>query len=99
MRWRQAFMSEVFQAVRQLGLQACPVCRSAGALSVGPFPAIIIRTEFPPGADGLPAWDEPGGDLTLAVRVECATCGYLMLFNSERFRSAGEKILELEAGE
>jgi hypothetical protein len=98
MRWRQAFIFEVFQALRQLGLRACPVCCSAGALSASPFPAIIIKPEFP-GAGGLHAWEGPGGDPTFAVRVECATCGYLMLFNSEKYRAAGEKILELEAGE
>lgn len=98
MRWRQAFMSEVFQALRRLGLQTCPVCNSADALSMSPFPALITEAEFP-GADTLPGWDEPGGDLIFAVRVECVACGYLMLFNSEKYRSAGEKILELQAGE
>ena len=71
----------------------------AGALTVSPFPAIIITAELPPGADSLPFWDEPGGDLIFAVRVECATCGYLMLFNSGTYRTAGEEILELHAGE
>jgi hypothetical protein len=34
-------------------------------------------------------------DLTFAVRVGCATCGYLMLFDSARYRTGDEKILVL----
>jgi hypothetical protein len=99
MRWRQAFMFEVFTALRQLGMEACPVCRSADALRVSPYPAILIKAKLPPGADGLPAWEEPGGDLTFAARIECATCGYMMLVNAEKYRTADEKILELQPGE
>lgn len=80
-------MSEVFQALRQLGLHARPMCRSAGAPSVSLFPSIIIKAEIP-GADSLPGWEEAGGDVTFAVGAECATCGYLMLFNSEKYRLA-----------
>lgn len=35
------------------------------------------------------------GDLTFAVRAGCATCGYLMLFDSARYRTGNEKILVL----
>lgn len=99
MRWRQAFMFEVLVALRQLGMQACPVCRSTDTLSVSPFPTIISEAKASPGTDGLLSWEEPGIDVTFAVRVECTTCGYLMLFNSRQYRTAEEKILELQAGE
>ena len=92
-------MLEVWETLHQLGLKACPVCRSADALSVSPLPALIIDAELPSGPDDLPAGEEPGGDLTFAVRVECATCGHLMLFNAEKFRTADEKILEPGTGE
>jgi hypothetical protein len=99
MRWRQAFMFEVWEALYQLGMKACPVCHSTDALGVSPVPALIIDAELPPGPDGLPLGEEPGGDLTFAVRVECATCGHIMLFNAQKFRTADEKILEPGAGE
>lgn len=98
MRWRPEFMFEVWKALHQLGMEACPVCRSTDALGISPSPAIIVDAEPPPGPDDLATGEEPGGDLTFAVRVECATCGHLMLFNSEKYRTADEKILELEAG-
>lgn len=101
MRWRQTFMLEVFEALHHLGLEACPVCRSADALQMSPFPAIIPNGELLFGKvdqDQAP-WKEPGGDLTFAVRIECTACGHLMLFNSQKFRTADEEILRLEAGQ
>ena len=99
MRWRQAFMSEVWETLRRLGLKACPVCRSVDALSVSPVPALIIDAEPPSDPEGLPAEEDSGGDMTFAVRIECATCGHLMLFNAQKYRTADEKILEPGAGE
>ena len=37
--------------------------------------------------------------LTFAVRVECGTCGHVMLFNAQRYRTGDEKILMLELTE
>ena len=34
---------------------------------------------------------EPGADLTFAVRVECGTCGHVMLFNAQRYRTGDER--------
>ena len=42
---------------------------------------------------------EPGADLTFAVRIECGTCGHVMLFNSQRYRTGDEKILMLGLAE
>ena len=98
MRWRQAFISEVVEALHQLGMKACPVC-STDALSVSPFPVLIIEGGLPPGKENLPSWENPYGDIAFAVRAECAACGYQMLFNSQKYRADNEKILELEAGE
>jgi len=93
MRWRQAFMAEVHQSLQQLGMRACPVCGSAESLGMSPFPVLIVDGEFPPGADDLPPGEGRDGDLTLAIRVECITCGHLMLFNAERYRTGDEKII------
>jgi Zn ribbon nucleic-acid-binding protein len=92
-------MFEVFARLCQLGMQACPVCRSANTLGVSPFPTFISEAKPSTGTDGLPSWEEPDVDLTFAVRVECTICGYLMLFNSQQYRTADEKILTLEAYE
>ena len=99
MRWRQAFLFEVVAALRQLGMQACPVCRSTDTLSVSPYPTHITDAGPPPGTNSLVPWEEFPVDLTFAVRVECTTCGHLMLFNSQQYRRDDEKILELQAGD
>jgi ribosomal protein S27AE len=86
MRWRQSFMAEVSDTLQRLGLRACPVCGSLESLDMSHFPVFL--------ADGRsPA--EPGDDLTFAVRVECGTCGHVMLFNAQRYRTGDEKILML----
>ena len=99
MRWRPAFMAEVFETLQQLGLRACPVCGSAESLTMSHFPVLLVDGRFPPETDALPLGDYHEGDLTFAVRVECATCGHLMLFNAQRHRSGDEKILEREIAE
>jgi len=85
-------MTEVFESLLRLGLRACPVCGSAESLSMSPFPAILVDGEFPLDPDALP--EEEGGDLTFAVRIECTTCGHLMLFNAQRYRTGDVRILE-----
>ena len=57
------------------------------------FPVLLVDGRFPPETDALPLGDYHEGDLTFAVRIECATCGHLMLFNAQRYRSGDEKIL------
>jgi hypothetical protein len=37
----------------------------------------------------------PNPALTFAVRVECGTCGHVMLFDAQRYRTGNEKILML----
>jgi len=93
MRWRQIFMAEVFQALEQLGLRACPVCGSTESLSMSPFPVILEDGDFAAEAKSYPS-EGVHGDLTFAVRVECRRCGHLLLFNAQRFRTADEKIME-----
>jgi hypothetical protein len=94
MRWRRTFMAEVFESLLRLGLRACPVCGSTESLSMSPFPAIMVDGEFPLDSDELAAAE--GGDLTFAVRIECTTCGHLMLFNAQRYRTSDAKSIEYE---
>ena len=60
---------------------------------MGRFPVLLVDTGFPPDDDDFPPGDNRDGDMTFAVRVECTTCGHLMLFNSERYRTGDEKIM------
>jgi DNA-directed RNA polymerase subunit M/transcription elongation factor TFIIS len=93
MRWRQTFVAEVMESLQRLGLRACPVCGSAESLSMGPCPVLLVDGGIPSDADAVASREDGDGDLTFAVRVECTTCGHLMLFNAQRFRTADDKIL------
>lgn len=95
MRWRQAFMAEVSDTLRRLGLGACPVCGSLEPLGMSHFPVVLVDGGFPAEPGTLPHGESCDGDLTFAVRVECGTCGHVMLFNAQRYRTGDEKILML----
>ncbi len=71
------------------------MCGSAESLGMSPFPVLLVEGKFPADADDLPLGGDRDGDLAFAVRVGCATCGYLMLFDSARYRTGVEKILVL----
>ena len=97
MRWRQSFISEVSQAVQQLGLRACPVCGSADALGIGRSPVLLLDGGPAAGGDDLPLGEQDRDfDLTFAVRIECTACGHLMLFNASKYRTEDEQILVRE---
>jgi Zn ribbon nucleic-acid-binding protein len=96
MRWSPSFTDEVIEALEQLGMRACPVCGSADSLGMSPFPVLLVDAG-PSRDDGASRGEERSeGDMTFAVRVECATCGHLMLFNSLRFRTGDQKIMVRE---
>jgi Zn ribbon nucleic-acid-binding protein len=96
MRWRRSFMDEALETLEQLGMQACPVCGSADSLGMSPFPVLLVDAGFSRDDDSPPGKERSEGDLTFALRIECATCGHLMLFNSLRFRSEDQKIMVRE---
>ena len=74
-------MAEVHQSLGQLGMSPCPV--------------LLVDGAFLPDADDLRAGEDREGDLTFAIRVNCVTCGHLMLFDSARYRTGDEKIMVL----
>ena len=88
-------MTEVARTLHQLGMGECPVCGSARSLAVSPFPVLLADAGFPDAEDSLSGGD-CGGDLTFAIRVECATCGHLLLFNAQKYRTGDEKIMMRE---
>ena len=82
-----------------LGLKTCPVCDLADSLSVSHLPTLLVDGGSPLCINDDSLAEERDCDLTFALRLECTTCGYLMLFNAERYRSADEKIIVLEGVE
>jgi hypothetical protein len=54
---------------------------------------VLVDCGFPSRIDYHPLAEERDGDLTLALRIECTACGYLMLFNAERLRTGDDKII------
>jgi hypothetical protein len=92
-RWRMSFMAEVTESLQQLGVKACPMCGSADGLGIGRRPVLIVDGEFPPTMINVPLEADPDRHVTFAVQIECTTCGYLMLFNSERYRTGDEPIM------
>lgn len=95
MRWDTNFVGEVAQHLQQLGLQSCPVCDST-ELRVNPYPVALMEGGLPPQASNVPKEEDPYRGMAFAVRFECSTCGYFMLFNSERFRRGDEPTMTAE---
>jgi hypothetical protein len=99
MRWHQTFMTEVMGSLQRLGLRACPVCGSGEPLTMGRSPVFLVDGDMLPNDDAPARHEHNDSELSLAVRVECSTCGHLMLFNALRYRTADEKILIPEPAE
>jgi hypothetical protein len=87
MRWRQAFIDEVRQALVQLGWQRCAVCGSTDAVGVSPYPFPMVR-------GGLESHQDTDTNVEFFVKVECATCGHALFLNSERYRTGDEPVFE-----
>ena len=97
MRWRRTFIAEVARTLQQLGMKACPVCGLSESLKMNDFPVFLADGRLPLGVHPLGEYHER--DLTFAVRMDCITCGHLMLFDAQRYRTGDEKILVLGLAE
>lgn len=61
------------------------------------FPVLLADGRLPLALHALGQYHQ--GDLTFAVRMDCITCGHLMLFDAQRYRTGDEKILVLGLAE
>jgi hypothetical protein len=89
-------MVEVTQSLQQLGMKSCPVCGSADSLGIGRRPVLLLEGEFPPRLGNVslvPLEADPDRQVKFAVQIECSMCGYIMLFNAERYRTGDEQIM------
>jgi hypothetical protein len=77
--WTNAARNEIAALITQMGLQGCPVCASNEALGLLPWPGVVHigGTEKPVGAPHR-------GNLLFMALVRCESCGYSMMFDSEK---------------
>ncbi|MFI6625851.1 hypothetical protein [Streptomyces sp. NPDC050528] len=88
-RWRKKFLTEVTEKLVQLGLKSCPVCNS-DTLGAKSWP-VMAEIGGLHSAKDMQSDEEQ--NVLFLVGVECSSCGHLMLFNSERFRTGDEGTL------
>ncbi len=84
--------AEVGGTLQNLGVKTCPMCGSA-ELGIGRRPVLIVDGEFPSPVGGVPLEADRDRQMYFAVQIECATCGYVMLFNSQRYRTGDAQVL------
>lgn len=89
-RFRKKILAELRDHISRLGLHSCPVCNSQ-TLGISEFPVIVNYGGFQ-FEQTDPRYD-PEANIHYAILVECAICGHMMFFNSERFHHGDEPIL------
>jgi hypothetical protein len=105
LRFAELFLCRHHYLASQGALAAASAVAIDEAGSVLPPPSTSAGTGSPGDAgpplecDDLPIGDDHDYHLTFAVRIECTTCGHLMLFNAEKYRTGDEPILEREPAE
>jgi hypothetical protein len=80
MHWDDPIFADITGKLHQLGLSDCHVCGSETGLHADKRP-VVLRI----GGLGPPAPKDPEENILYMVRVECISCGYSQMFNSERF--------------
>jgi ribosomal protein S27AE len=91
-RFRKTTVQAISDQIVRLGLDNCPVCSSTESMAVSRRPVIL-------SVGGL-AWEDPAtrdrdANISFAVRIRCGLCGYIMLFDAEKFHSGEEPTMTL----
>lgn len=90
--FRKEILEEIRNRINTLGLTACPVCGSEDRMQVSRIPVVMhIGGHFErhePDAD-------PTVNILFYVQVVCDLCGHAMFFDSEKFHSGDEPVLEI----
>jgi hypothetical protein len=92
MLYRDEAFDEIAGKLNQLGLSSCTVCGSETGLHGDKRPVVLPIGQLPKPDGSVER--EPSGNVLFMVRIECHVCGHTMLFNSERFFTGDEPILE-----
>jgi hypothetical protein len=88
MRWRKTFLIEMYDHLQRLGLSRCAVCGSDDLLPHR-YPHVVFISGLPPTVTGVP---DPEANVEYLVRIECQRCGYVLMFDAEKFRTGDEPI-------
>ena len=81
--WRRHASERMAAIITQMGLRSCPVCSSESSLGLLPKPVLL--------ADGGAFEDRTEGNILFMAVVRCESCGYTMLFDSEKFTGSDER--------
>jgi hypothetical protein len=82
MHWTDPIFEDIASKLNQLGLSTCHVCGSETGLHADKRPVTLHVGGMPEETRGS---KDPEANILMMVRVECITCGYSQLFNSEQF--------------
>jgi hypothetical protein len=90
-KYRQKVLTELSEHLVRFGLRKCPVCDSE-TLAISRLPVIVAIGGFSHHEPSDPRHD-PDSNVNFAAKVECDVCGYMLLFNVERFHTGDEPII------
>jgi hypothetical protein len=77
--WTNVARAEMASLITQMGLESCPTCGSNSSLNLLPWPAIVHV-----GGSGAKPAGQHGGNFLYMALVRCESCGYSMMFDSEK---------------
>lgn len=86
-RWTDQFRTEIGEGIVRLGLTECSVCGSS-QIAISPFP-------FPMYRGGSPGKiEDEDTNVEFFVKLECTICGNAQFYNSARYRTGDEPIIQ-----
>lgn len=86
MLFREQALEGLRAYLKQLGVRDCPPCGSS-ALHIDRRPVLMY-------VGGTPALHDKTTDVIFLLRLFCETCGYVMLFDTEKYATSDELLYE-----